>query len=312
MSDFVNFDTWLKNLDTETQKLLKESTHRFWVFTSYEEQPPDHSDCRYMIYQRERGKKSGKLHWQGYLELSRGQRLSWVRKNVFPGQSKYKLKRRFGSQEQARAYCMKEDTRVEIYKEFGKLVEQGERTDIKRKCSEITQGVITVEDILLDDPIMYHQYGRTLEKVQDLANRKKFRLERTECIWYYGETATGKSTRAFQGYTPETHYVYPNDNGWWDGYKGQEVVILNDFRGEIPYNQLLQMIDIFPYVVRRRNKEPHPFISKKVIITSSLTPERVYHNRQEEDSIAQLLRRMTVIHCVKSPNFEQPNKIVIN
>ena len=141
----------------------------------------------------------------------------------------------------------------------------------------------------------YHQYGRTLNKIEDLAMRNKYRSEMTKGIWYWGETGVGKSHKAFEGFNPKTHYVLPNDNGWWDAYTQQDTIIINDFRGEIRYNELLNLVDKWPFNVKRRNREPIPFISKTVIITSSLKPEDVYHNRNDEDKIEQLLRRFEVI-----------------
>lgn len=144
--------------------------------------------------------------------------------------------------------------------------------------------------------MIYHQYGRTLNKLEDLKMRNISRDEITTCDWIYGETGSGKSHRVFQDYHPSTHYLWRNDNGWWEGYTQQHYIIMNDYRGEIKYNELLQLIDKYPYFVKRRGKEPLPFTSKHIFITSSLSPEKIYHNRVEEDKIEQLLRRINVIH----------------
>ena len=143
--------------------------------------------------------------------------------------------------------------------------------------------------------MLFHMYGRTLTKLEDLRMRKLFRNFMTQGVWIWGPTGTNKSRMAFEGFTPETHYNLVNDRGWWDGYCQQETVIINDFRGWIPYDELLQLVDRYPYSVRRRGREPMPFLSKKVIITSALPPSKVYCNRNEGDSIEQLLRRFDVI-----------------
>lgn len=44
----------------------------------------------------------------------------------------------------------------------------------------------------------------------------------------------------------------------------------------------------------RRNRAPMPFMSKVVIITSSMPPEEVFNNLAESDKLAQLLRRFEV------------------
>lgn len=165
---------------------------------------------------------------------------------------------------------------------------------------DISNGMM-VDTIAIENPEIYHQYGRTLNKLEELRMRQVFRAEMTEGVWYYGETGVGKSHRAFKNYTPQTHYVLPNDNGWWDGYVQQDIVIINDFRGFLSYDFMLQMIDKWPFSVKRRGREPIPFISKKVIITSSLSPKEVYNKRNDNDSIKQLRRRMKVIKLSPYP-----------
>lgn len=56
--------------------------------------------------------------------------------------------------------------------------------------------------------MLYHQYGRTLEKLADSKDLKTWRQHRTTCDWLYGTTGTGKSARAFQDYHPDTHYKW--------------------------------------------------------------------------------------------------------
>ena len=75
----------------------------------------------------------------------------------------------------------------------------------------------------------------------------------TEDVWYYGPTAVGKSHNAFDGYDYRTHYVKCLKDDWWCGYKGQEIVILNDFRGQIDYSEMLQLCDKWPHTVKQRN-----------------------------------------------------------
>ena len=116
----------------------------------------------------------------------------------------------------------------------------------------------------------------------------------TTCEWIYGESGTGKSQYAFKDFNLDTHYKWKHDNGWWDGYKGQETVIIDNFRGQIPYDQLLQLIDKFLYKVSRRGREPTPFLAKHVIITSILNPKDIYYNRYKEESLAQLYRRIKI------------------
>ncbi len=95
------------------------------------------------------------------------------------------------------------------------MPKQGKRVDLDSLKCAIVGGETTVDEVVMDNPMMYHKYGRTLNKIEDIALRQRSRDWMTEGVWYFGPTGVGKSHRAFEGYTPETHYVYPNDGGWW-------------------------------------------------------------------------------------------------
>lgn len=180
--------------------------------------------------------------------------------------------------------------------EWGQRPKQGDRNDLKAVVDRVQEGETTADQICIEDPVFFHMYGRTLQKAEDIALRKKYRTEMTEGIWLHGPTGSGKSHEVFKEFDPDTMYVMPlQDNGWCDGYTGQPIVILNDFRGEIKYNEMLNMIDKWPHWVKRRGREPVPFVAKKVYITSSLTPQEVYHGVLERnDNIDQLLRRLKI------------------
>jgi len=246
-------------------------------------------NCQYIILGKEVGEK-GTPHIQGYLYFSNARSFNATKKLM----SRWHLEICKGSADQNIEYCKKDKN----FEEFGTRPQPGKRTDLILIKEEIMEGK-KVDDIALENPNIFHQYGRTLNKLEDLAMRKKFRTEMTAGIWYWGPTGVGKSHKAFEGFTPETHYVWPKDGHWWDAYTQQDIVIINDFRGEIPYNDLLQMVDKWPYFVRRRGREPIPFISKKIIITSSLPPEEIYKHRNAEDRIEQLLRRFFILEIKK-------------
>jgi len=266
---------------------------RLWCFTNYDlsfdyEAYMERSGAQYVAWGDEVCPTTNRQHHQGFVYFA-VQKTS--KKNVAADLGKSHVEPCRGSLTDNEAYCAKEGS----YHELGVKPAQGARADLKDLKDEIVAGKRSVDDITMDDPMVYHQYGRTLEKIEDIALRKKFRTEMTVGIWYYGETCGGKSHNAYENFDPATHYVWKDDNGWQDGYAGQETVVIDDFRGGIPYNELLRIVDKWPYTLRRRNREPVPFLAKTVIVTSSLPPNMVYKNLAANDSLAQLLRRFEVI-----------------
>lgn len=274
----------------------RKKKYRDWCFTLHTSpaEPPQFyaDDAKYFIRGREICPSTGKFHWQCFVVWNYQKTFSAVKK-LFP---KAHLEACRGSPDANIRYCRKEGK----YDEFGKAPAQGERGDLLEVKEAIYSGEKTAETVMLENPSLYHQYGRTLDKIEDARLRRRFRTEMTQGIWYWGETGVGKSHKAFSGFTPETHYNVPKDNNWWDGYTQQDTVIINEFRGHIKYDELLELVDKFPKEVSRRGRLPMPFTSKRVIVTSSLPPALVYHNRNSRDSIEQLKRRFKIVQLVKS------------
>ena len=287
--------------------------HRAWCLTVWDENPPvfNPDTMSYLLYAPETCPDTGKPHWQSYVYWRHAKTRSACIRSLdltihpyaksadgsFQSNLNY-IRGPYESPDKSKTKPFNPD-----WVEHGKQPSQGARADIIALRDEMASGETNIEKLILDKPDIYHQYGRTLHAIDTQLNINKFRDFMTEGIWYHGPTGSGKSHRAFKDYSPDTHYVWHSDKGWWDNYCGQETVIMNDFRGEIPYNQLLQIIDKWPYQVSRRGAPPRQFMSKRVIITSSLAPHKVYHNRDSEDDIKQLLRRVRVISLSSEYEF---------
>lgn len=82
---------------------------------------------RYGVYQREKGEQ-GTEHFQGYVEFSTKKTFAAL-KTWLPT-AHFEVRK--GTREQARNYCMKEDTRVDGPWEHGTwATQQGKRTDLE-------------------------------------------------------------------------------------------------------------------------------------------------------------------------------------
>lgn len=276
---------------------------QFWAFTQFDMNwkfIPPNPDVRYICYQKEITPTTNRDHYQGYVEfykqISKKKALLILNGGTMHIASRYVM----ATAEHNTTYCSKSETAYpDSFFQWGKLGgSQGSRTDLKQLKERILGGE-SVSDIALENPNVFHQYGRTLFFLEDIALSKLYRTTMTKGIWIYGPTGTGKSHKAFENFHPDTHFVADDDvykKGWWDNYKGHKIVIFNDFRGEIPYNRLLNFVDKYPLTVPRRGRSPLPFLAETLIITSSLHPASVYKNRDSEDSLEQLLRRFQIIH----------------
>lgn len=243
----------------------------------------------YFVYGKEICPDTGRPHLQYFVEFKSPKLFSTIKKK-FP---KLHFVSRDGTALQASDYCKKD----EDYVEGGELSKQGARSDLKLLCAALRSGEKTIDDVLCEDPVVYHQYGRTLKACEDFYFRKVKRTTMTTCDWYVGPTGSGKSHRAYTEHLDA--YDYPYDGDWCDGYRAQDTMIINDFRGQITYSTLLRLIDKWPCTVRVRNCQPRPFVSKHIVITSSKRPEEIYRNLAADDNIDQLLRRVQIITLTK-------------
>lgn len=156
---------------------------------------------------------------------------------------------------------------------------QGKDPGFADLCESIRNGKITTSEIMRRDPVCFHKYGRTLQACEEDYLQSQFRTWMTKGIWLTGRGGCGKSHAAFLNFNPEDSYVWKDDNGWQDGYKGQSTIILNDFRGStMKFSQLMELVDKYPHEIRRRGKCPMPNLARTVIITSVTKPKEAYKN----------------------------------
>ena len=93
----------------------------------------------------------------------------------------------------------------------------------------------------------------------------------------------------------EDIYRKPANNEWWDGYCGQSVILLDDFRASwFPFTYLLNITDRYPMQVAVKGGFAH-YSPKKIYITCPKPPEVLYESLETraDGSVAQLTRRVT-------------------
>lgn len=169
--------------------------------------------------------------------------------------------------------------------------QQGKRVDLKMWTDRIMAGEVKVRWIMLNEPMLYHQYGRLFRDVEDVYQENARRPEvMPDCLWIWGPTGTGKTYKANQLADDDT-YWWSSDNGWWDNYNGQKTIIFNEFRGNIPFAKMLDICDMYVCKLSRRGRGPVSCLANRIIVTSAMPPEECYPNLAGEDKIDQLLRR---------------------
>jgi len=111
------------------------------------------------------------------------------------------------------------------------------------------------------------------------------------CYVFWGATGTGKSRTAWE---EATFDAYPKDpmSKFWDGYRGQKHVVIDEFRGTIGISHLLRWLDRYPLLVEVKGSSV-VCCANKVWITSNLHP-RDWYPDMDQLTIDALLRRLTI------------------
>lgn len=98
-------------------------------------------------------------------------------------------------------------------------------------------------------------------------------MERTNnCFW--GITGSGKSRDAWAAAGPLAYSKDPRSE-FWDGYRGQENVVIDEFRGGFHISQLLRVLDRYPVILQVKGSSV-PSSIRRVWITSNLHPRDWY------------------------------------
>jgi len=245
---------------------------KFWVFTlnnpESDEVPKEFLDTQYCVWQRE---EVGTPHLQGYVIFNTQKRLAWIKSHCHPMAH---WEPRAGTHDQAKQYCTKEDSRKAGPWETGEepVAEQGKRNDLlslKRRMDEgATEAAICKSD---DTFAVWAKYGKCISRYKALSGQQ--RTWPTTTVVYYGPPGTGKSSRALAEGGPDAFWLSKpaGQTAWWDGYYGQEVVVIDEFYGWIARDLMCRLCDRYPTQVETKGGS-QPFLAKKIIITSNEHP----------------------------------------
>ena len=243
----------------------------------------------YIVIGKERG-ESGTFHFQGYIEVPTKLSLSSM-KSMIP-RAHLEISR--GSSQSNRDYCTKEDQDAF---EDGTPMTQGRRSDLD-EIKEKLDGGATMTEIAEQHFTKWVVYRRSFVAYKALKMISRNWKTQVHILW--GKTGTGK-TRFCHDQVQDLRFWSPGDFNWFDGYDGQEIVIIDDFRGEYPLPLLLKLLDRYPMQVPVKGAFVE-WLPKKVYITSNVQPIMWYDS--DGPSLAALKRRFTTVEEIRTPLYD--------
>lgn len=260
-------------------------TARAWCFTinNYVALPEIRDGVRYLTFGREVAPTTGTPHLQGYVYYDNSVRLARVRKD-FPGAHIEKAK---GSFEQNQAYCQKDGDFVELGVPPATQKQKGEMEIERWELARTAAKAGDLDSIPAD---LYCRLYRTWKEISKDHMVKPDDLSGCCGFWIYGPSGAGKSRGARKTWPGAYDKMC---NKWWDGYQGEEFVLLDDFdrKHDVLGHHLKRWADRFSFLAETKggaiNIRP-----KAIIVTSQYTPDQIWMDDETREAIG---RRFTML-----------------
>lgn len=289
------FRSWCFTLNNPTT----EESPEIWLLASTV------LSVKYACFQLEEG-EGGTRHWQGYVIFrGRGVRLSGVRRV----HARAHWEPRRGTHDEAVAYCSKSGTRVlgEVTYKYGDPPAsggRGARSDLLSVQRALDAGMGEVE---LSGNFFgpWCRYGKAFKLYRCLRMAQRTWITFTTCYW--GMPGVGKTRRVMSEVNGDSCYWLPRPSGktvWFDGYDGQEDVVIDEFTHWIKRDLLCRLCDRYPFRVETKGGSV-PFLAKRIFITSNLAPFQWY----PQVGLGPMTRRLTGAHGLDISMLENGDQL---
>lgn len=248
---------------------------RWWFFTWNNPDHPREKDAilahkkiSYCKFQLEKGEE-GTLHYQGVF-YSKLQTTCSALLKAFVGCGYFAP---VINTEAAISYCGKPESRVEGPWTAGSLPSQGIRSDLL-ECKTIVDNGGGMDELFERQFTNAVRYGRGLNEYVRLKNKHKVRKWQTISYIYTGDAGTGKTQAAMieaAAWGGGTYWLTVERTGgklWWDGYEGQENIIIDEFNCGISLTDFKRIIDCSPLSIPIKGGMVQ-FLGKRVWICSN-------------------------------------------
>ena len=205
----------------------------------------------------------------------------------------------------------KSDTSIKgTFEEWGEMpVErQGARSDLDFLYQLVKDGKSNYE--ILEENSDYLLRLTDIERVRQTVRAEEFRTKFREMqvTYLWGRTGTGKTRFVMEreGYAAVyrvTEYEHP-----FDGYTGQETLVLDEYRSQLKISELLNLLDGYPLELRcRYSNKTACFTTVYIISNLALSAQYPMLQYEQPETWQALLRRIhhIVEYKPKEEVFEQ-------
>ena len=169
--------------------------------------------------------------------------------------------------------------------EFGKLpTEAEEKSPVMQQLLHNVKDGMTNTEIVEQTPSMAFRI-REIDVLRQTLLAEQYSVEnrKLEVTYLYGSTGVGKTRGIYERHNPRSIYRVTNYRAGrgisFDGYHGQDVLVFEEFSGQIPIEDMLNYLDIYPLSLPARYNDKTACYTT-VYITSNLPLEKQYSSEQ--------------------------------
>lgn len=234
--------------------------------------------------------ETGTPHTHIYLVFKNAVMFSTLHKRFYGAH----IERAHGSHQENRDYIRKEgkwaqdakhETNLpETFEESGPLPDEPTRrqTESEAILGMLEEGAGNAE-ILREHPTAMRQLSAiemTRQTLLEERFRNDFRTLEVQYIW--GKTGVGKTRKVMETHGYENVYRVTNYQHPFDGYRGQDVILFDEFRSSLPISDMLKYLDGYPLMLPCRYADKVACYTK-VYVVSNIAFLSQYPNVQTEE-----------------------------
>lgn len=210
-----------------------------------------------------------------------------------------------GSNRENRNYVRKEGKWLEdakretnlpdTFEEFGEL--PPDRADSRKETAEIyemiKQGASNFEIMEAIPNAMNKQDKINMARLEIQSEMYKNLFRELDVTYLWGKAGVGKTRSVMERYGYSNVYRVTNYTRPFDGYKGQDVILFEEFRSLIPITDMLTYLDGYPLELPCRYANKQACYTKVYLLSNiPLTQQYTQIRREQPDTWQALLRRI--------------------
>lgn len=261
---------------------------------------------RTIVFQPELCPTIGRHHWQGVVAFEERLNARQVRQALqlekkgsawlgtnngdFANIVKYTMKKESRNPDQTKWFAP--DKPVHIY---GELPAPNAASGWNNMILSLQAGK-TIQEIVEQHTGDFIRYGRGIQLAHELLNKPADIRRNVKVYLLQGLTGAGKTWAVMSMYGAKAFKKprnKPGEVGFFCNYDGEDVLILDEFRGDIPIADLLEMLDVWPYKVPVKHQQSKYARWTKVFIMTNLMYDKwPYRTTVDAQTLAALDRRI--------------------